>query len=62
MWRSLRDPRDRRKDLSAWDLTFLREVSSQLPPYMMYNFLRWWLSSLESESSVKTSFRSPSGD
>jgi hypothetical protein len=43
------------------DLTFLREVSSQLPPYMTYNFLRRSLSSPESESPVKTSFRSPSG-
>ena len=44
------------------DLTFLREVSSQLSPYMTYNFLRRSLSSPESESSVRTSLRSPSGD
>jgi hypothetical protein len=44
------------------DLTFLWEVSSQLPPYMMYSFLRQLLSLLESESPVKTSFRTPSGD
>jgi hypothetical protein len=44
------------------DLTFLREVSSQLPPYMTYNFLRRSLSSPESEPSVRTSLRSPSGD
>jgi hypothetical protein len=44
------------------DLTFLWEVSSQLPPYMTYNFLRRSLSPLESESPVKTSFRTPSGD
>jgi hypothetical protein len=44
------------------DLTLLREMSSQLPPYIMYSFLRWSPSSLESESPVKTSLRSPSGD
>jgi hypothetical protein len=44
------------------DLVFLREVSSQLPPYITYSFLRRSLSSLESESLVKTSLRSPSGD
>jgi hypothetical protein len=62
MWSSLRDPWDRRKDLPGRDLTFLREVSSQLPPYMTYNFLWWSLSSPESESPVKMSFRTPSGD
>jgi hypothetical protein len=44
------------------DLTLLREMSSQLPPYITYSFLRRSPSSLESESPVKTSFRSPSGD
>jgi hypothetical protein len=41
------------------DLTFLREVSSELPPYMTYNFLWRSLSSPELESPVKTSLRPP---
>jgi hypothetical protein len=44
------------------DLTLLREMSSQLPPYITYSFLRRSPSSLELESLVKMSFRSPSGD
>jgi hypothetical protein len=44
------------------DLMFLREVSSQLPPYMTYSSLRRSLLPPESESLVKTSFRTPSGD
>jgi hypothetical protein len=44
------------------DLTLLREVSSQLPPYITYSFLRRSPPSLESESPVETSFRHPSGD
>jgi hypothetical protein len=44
------------------DLTFLQEVSSQLPTYMTYNFLRWSLSPPESKSPMKTSFRTPLGD
>jgi hypothetical protein len=59
---SLRDPWSYRQGLTAQGLTFLREVSFQLPPYMMYNFLRRSLSSPESESLAKTSLRSPSGD
>jgi hypothetical protein len=51
-------------DRNSWcrDLTFLWEVSSQLPLYMTYNFLQQSLSSPESESSVRTSLRSSSGD
>jgi hypothetical protein len=37
------------------DLKLLREMSSQLSPYITYNFLRQSPSSLESESPVKTS-------
>jgi hypothetical protein len=44
------------------DLRFLREVSSQLSSYMTYSFLRRSLSPPESEPSVKTSFKTPSGD
>jgi hypothetical protein len=44
------------------DLTLLQEVSSQLPPYITYNFLLQSPPSLESESPVETSFRHPSGD
>jgi hypothetical protein len=43
-------------------LTLLREMSSQLPPYMTYNFLRRSSSLPESVSSVKTSLRFLSGD
>jgi hypothetical protein len=44
------------------DFTFLREVTSQLPPYITYNFLRRSLSSPESESLVRMSLRTCSGD
>jgi hypothetical protein len=43
------------------DFTFLREVSSQLPPYITYNFFWRSLSSLESESPVRMSLRTCSG-
>jgi hypothetical protein len=44
------------------DFTFLREVSSQLPPYITYNFLRRSVSSPESESPMRMSLRTCSGD
>jgi hypothetical protein len=44
------------------DFTFLREVSFQLPPYITYNFLWRSLSSPESESPVRMSLRTCSGD
>jgi hypothetical protein len=43
------------------DFTFLWEVSSHLPPYITYSFLRQSLSSLESESPVTMSLRTCSG-
>jgi hypothetical protein len=44
------------------DFTFLRKVSSQLPSYIAYNFLRQSLSSPELESPVRMSLRTYSGD
>jgi hypothetical protein len=44
------------------DFTFLREVSSQLPPYITYNFLWRSVSSPESEYPVRMSLRTFSGD
>jgi hypothetical protein len=44
------------------DFTFLREVSSQLPPYITYSFLRRSVSSPDLESLVRMSLRTCSGD
>jgi hypothetical protein len=55
-------PRTAESTFRRKDLTLLREVSSELPPYITYSFLRWSSPSLESESPVETSFRHPSSD
>jgi hypothetical protein len=39
------------------DFTFLRQVSSQLPSYITYSFLRRSVSSPESESPMRMSLR-----
>jgi hypothetical protein len=62
VWGCLRDPWVPDRTSRRRDLRFLQEVSSQLSSYITYSFLRRSLSSLESESPVRMSLRTSSGD